>query len=358
MRETIGEACPAVDFGEQFGDAQTRQHRGEPTDKPVRGLVFALANGTDRQALLGERGLGQLAGGGESVDFAKACFQPLGFLVAPVLEMVGNGEAQFAGFSAVLECVARQEEVVEGAESAAAFDPNVARLQPLAQRHHDRDLISPAIGSGVGLDELAPCRTQKTRGRARRKFLRAARVKLAHHVERREERVVVFPRPEDESAEDNRRHAAHTRIALDDLAEIVGSSFSSVTTGLRPPWRPRTAAASRPARVRSRMRSRPNCPSAPKIWKTSLPPGVVVSIASVSERKLTPRASRAFTVSIRCGNDRPRRSSFHTVRISPWRAKLSAAANPGRSALAPDALSSKMRAQPALARASSCSAKS
>src|SRR5271156_5012342 len=91
----------------------------------------------------------------------------------------------------------------------------------------------------------------------------------------------------------------------------------------------------------------PEC--APKIWKTSLPPGVEVSIASVSERKLTPRASRAFTVSIRCGNDRPRRSSFHTVRISPWRTKHSAAANPGRSALAPDALSSKMRAQPALA---------
>src|SRR5271165_2425089 len=66
----------------------------------------------------------------------------------------------------------------------------------------------------------------------------------------------------------------------------------------------------------------------------SRPPGVVVSIASVRERKLTPRASRAFTVSIRCGSERPRRSSFHTVRISPSRTKPSAAAKPGRSAFA------------------------
>src|SRR5277367_1938218 len=50
----------------------------------------------------------------------------------------------------------------------------------------------------------------------------------------------------------------------------------------------------------------------------------------------------------------PSRSSFHTVRISPFRTKLSAAFSPGRSALAPDALSSNTRAQPALERASSC----
>lgn len=68
-------------------------------------------------------------------------------------------------------------------------------------------------------------------------------------------------------------------------------SFSSVTTGRRPPRRPRAAASSRPARVRSRMRSRSNCPRAPKMRKMSRPPGAMVSIASVRERKPTPRAS-------------------------------------------------------------------
>jgi hypothetical protein len=36
------------------------------------------------------------------------------------------------------------------------------------------------------------------------------------------------------------------------------------------------------------MRSRSNSPSAPNRWKTSRPPGVVVSMASASERKPTP----------------------------------------------------------------------
>lgn len=55
------------------------------------------------------------------------------------------------------------------------------------------------------------------------------------------------------------------------------------------------------------------------MWKMSRPPGVQVSIASVRERKPTPRAFNAFNVSIRCGSDRPRRSSFHTTRKSPSR---------------------------------------
>jgi hypothetical protein len=50
----------------------------------------------------------------------------------------------------------------------------------------------------------------------------------------------------------------------------------------RPPSRPRARAAVRPAWVRSRMMSRSNSASAPKMWKMSFPPDVVVSIASIS----------------------------------------------------------------------------
>ncbi len=186
MRETIGEARPAVDFRQQLGDAQMRQHGVEPANDGDGGLVLRLANRTDRKAFLGERGLGQVASGGESVDLAKARLQTLGLFVAPVLETIADGKAQFARFPAIRESVARQEKVVESAESAAAIDPNVARLQPLAQRQHDRDLIGSAIGPGVGLDELSPCRPQKARRRMSREFLRAARMKVPHHVERSE----------------------------------------------------------------------------------------------------------------------------------------------------------------------------
>ena len=90
MREAIGEARPAVNFGEKFGDAQTRQHGVEPANDHVGRFVLDLANGADRQAFLGERGLGQFSGSGEGVDLAKARFQTLGFLVAPVLETIGE----------------------------------------------------------------------------------------------------------------------------------------------------------------------------------------------------------------------------------------------------------------------------
>ena len=40
MRETVGEARPAVDFREKLGDAQTRQHGVEPADDRVGRLVL------------------------------------------------------------------------------------------------------------------------------------------------------------------------------------------------------------------------------------------------------------------------------------------------------------------------------
>lgn len=50
-------------------------------------------------------------------------------------------------------------------------------------------------------------------------------------------------------------------------------------------------------------------------WKMSSPPGMVASIASVSERK-PPRPFSRLTSCRRCGSDRPRRSSFQTARTS------------------------------------------
>jgi hypothetical protein len=74
-------------------------------------------------------------------------------------------------------------------------------------------------------------------------------------------------------------------------------SLWAVMTAGRPSWRPRGRAAASPALVRSRMRSRWNSARAAKTWKTSLPPGVVVSIASWRLRKPMPRSARPVTVS-------------------------------------------------------------
>ena len=120
-----------------------------------------LRTETDRQTFPGERRLRQLAGSGENVDRPEARFQTFSLLVTPVFGTIGDGKSQLAGVMALLERVAGQQKIVEGAESAAALDPNVARLQPLTQRHHDRDLIGSAIDPSGGFDELSPCRPQE-----------------------------------------------------------------------------------------------------------------------------------------------------------------------------------------------------
>ncbi len=94
--------------------------------------------------------------------------------------------------------------------------------------------------------------------------------------------------------------------------------------------------------MRSRIRSRSNSASAPKTWKISLPPLVVVSSCSVRLRKPIPRSSRSVSVAISAGSDRPSRSSRQTASASPGRRYARASPSPGRSALAPLLVSVKV----------------
>jgi len=95
---------------------------------------------------------------------------------------------------------------------------------------------------------------------------------------------------------------------------------------------------------------------APKTWKTSTPPAVVVSMLSVSDTSSMPRSSRFSAVVISFFNERSRRSSFHTTSTSPRRSTSSRTrANSGRSPLAPEAFSVWIFSQPARRSVSSCS---
>lgn len=129
--------------------------------------------------------------------------------------------------------------------------------------------------------------------------------------------------------------------------------FSSRLAG-RPPVLPLALAASSPARVRSRIRSRSNWAKDPKMLNMRVPPGVLVSIASVSERNCTPLASKLLMSSTRFCRDRPSLSSFQTTTVSPSRSRSSMWSSSGRWAFAPDATSMKIRLQPAFSSASRC----
>jgi hypothetical protein len=140
----------------------------------------------------------------------------------------------------------------------------------------------------------------------------------------------AWPRSRPRCARRRRRAAGDRELAV------------VITVG-RPPVRPRARAAASPAWVRSRIRSRSNSASAPNRWKTSLPPGVVVSRASATLRNPTPRSSRVVTVSIRWRRERPSRSSFHTTRVSPGRSWSRTLVSSGRASSEPDAVSVKTR---------------
>ena len=80
--------------------------------------------------------------------------------------------------------------------------------------------------------------------------------------------------------------------------------------------------------------------------------GGLADAQPIGDRNPTPRASRVLTTSIRCGSERPSRSSRHTTSTSPSRRNPSAAVRPGRSSLAPETVSSKIRSHSALRSAS------
>ena len=123
-------------------------------------------------------------------------------------------------------------------------------------------------------------------------------------------------------------------------AAITAPSFSALTATGRPPRRPRRRGAASPACTRSWISARSNCASAPKMWNSNSPCGVVVSICSVRDRNATQRSFRSVTVVSRCGRDRPSRSNFQTTRQSPARIKASALPRPARSPRLPLARSS------------------
>ena len=87
---------------------------------------------------------------------------------------------------------------------------------------------------------------------------------------------------------------------------------------------------------------------------TSVPPGLLVSIASVNERNCTPLPSNVAIRSTRFCILLPKRSSFHTTTVSSSRRRSSIWSSSGRCVLAPDATSVKIRSHPAFTSASFC----
>ena len=132
----------------------------------------------------------------------------------------------------------------------------------------------------------------------------------------------------------NARHTDALLAPPSGAATICSFCSSSSYRG-RPPARPRRFAAARPALTRSVISARSNCANEPKTLNRNSPWGVVVSIFSVIERNATPRLFNSVMIVRRCDSERPRRSSFQTIKMSPCRRSARQAFSPDYS---PDGL--------------------
>ena len=133
-------------------------------------------------------------------------------------------------------------------------------------------------------------------------------------------------------------------------------AFLGVSAFGRPPCRPRALAAFSPACVRSRMISRSNSASAPKMWKISFPPDVVVSIelgnrfeADMAVVEAGDRLDEVLE-----GSAKPIQAPDDQSVACPDVVEGFVQSGALRSALAPDAVSVKILLQPTFSRASFC----
>jgi hypothetical protein len=95
------------------------------------------------------------------------------------------------------------------------------------------------------------------------------------------------------------------------LAQLVGSDDRAATALAAALARRETRLGALADQIALELREEP------KMLNTSMPPGVVVSMFSVSERNPMPRDANSPIFSIRWLIERPSRSSFHTTSVSP-----------------------------------------
>ena len=85
------------------------------------------------------------------------------------------------------------------------------------------------------------------------------------------------------------------------ISATILARCAGVRLGLRPTCRPAALAWAKPCRVRSRIMARSNSAKAPSMCIIMRPAGVVVSMASVSDRKPAPARSMRSKVNRRSG---------------------------------------------------------
>jgi hypothetical protein len=186
MGEAGAEPGPAVHFGQQRGDAHIRQHRVEPIRQFFGLLRRRRLERRDLQLPALDADVLQFVRRGLRGDFGEPPRQkrlPFG--------QVCRGrrwrhDRQRPGFAHRGEQWRRDQLVFHSAPLPAAFDPDVAGAQPVAQRQQRRCFPGAAFQLPRAPDRLAPGRPEEAGWRVAGPLSRAARIDFAQQLDRAE----------------------------------------------------------------------------------------------------------------------------------------------------------------------------
>jgi hypothetical protein len=168
-----------MDFGEKGWHAHARDDVVEAPAEDWR----------DSEPVLGDGGIGDRVcdrGGRQRFQLRIEGCRALG---APGDEAVRHGQAEPPFGPHQFEGRPRQQIILEATPSTAAFDPDVAGAQPVAQMHENGDLPGPGIeAAGALADETPPLARQEGKRHLARQPLAA--VYIAQQVDGGEQRIL------------------------------------------------------------------------------------------------------------------------------------------------------------------------
>ena len=214
MGEAVGEQRPARHLGQQVGDADARQHRVEAGGERLGLRRRRFFDRRDLQHPLLERDIGQQAALRLGIDRRQTRIEKGAAAGDETLEIGIDRDRQGAALQQLLQNLAGDQVLFEGAIAAAADDPDVARAQPAAQLRQHAELVIAPVDLTAGHHISGPSLADEAGRGGFRQLERRGLVHVAQHVDGAQQRGGGRPALKGEGGEKRRRPAAHRSVVL------------------------------------------------------------------------------------------------------------------------------------------------
>ena len=214
MGEAVGEQRPSRHLRQEIGDADARQHGVEARGE---GLGFRRRRFLDRRDLqhaLVERDIRQQAALRLGVDRRQPLVEQRSASGDEALEVGVDRDRQGAALFQLLQGLAGDQALLEGAISPAAHHPDIAGAQPVAQFRQHAELVVAPIDVPAAQHMARPALPDEAGRRGFRQAGRGRAVHLAQHVDGAHERRRGRHALEDEGIKESRSPAADAGIVL------------------------------------------------------------------------------------------------------------------------------------------------